>query len=325
MSQPSTQRGPILPVLATALTAKLGLWLALIAWSRSRVNHNVPLTAALRGELVRFRGRRAGNLAYYVAGPSQGNHSPLILLHSINASGSSFEMKPLFEHYAQTRRVVALDLPGFGFSDRSDRLYRPALFRDAILDLIEQELAGTRVDAVALSLSSEFLALAARCKPAYFRSLSFLSATGFSRRNLGLRPNYLLWRLLRVPLWRRAVYDLLTSRPSLRFFLRSNQRNRLNQALVDYAYLTSHQPQAEYAPLAFISFLLFTPGIFAVYRDLPQPCLAIFGEDAFSRYDLASELCNRPNWRVVLLKQAGALVHWDAPRAVMVALDAQLS
>jgi pimeloyl-ACP methyl ester carboxylesterase len=323
-SRRTTQPPSFLPILAAVFTAKLGLGLALIAWSRTQVNHHVPLTAALRGELIRFRGRRAGQLAYYVAGSTYSPHPPLLLLHSINASGSSFEMKPLFEHYAQTRRVIALDLPGFGFSDRSDRLYRPALFRDAILDLIEQELGGTRIDAVALSLSSEFLALAAQCKPAYFRSLSFLSPTGFSRRNQSLRANYLLWWLLRLPPWRRALYDLLTSRPSLRLFLQANQRTRLNQRLADYAYTTSHQPQAEHAPLAFISLLLFTPNIFAVYRSLPHPCLAIFGEDAFSRYDLVGALRDKANWRVLHLKRAGALVHWDAPQAVITALDEQL-
>jgi pimeloyl-ACP methyl ester carboxylesterase len=324
-SQVTARPRAILPILAAMFTAKLSLWLALIAWSRTQVNHGVPLTAALRGELMRFRGRRAGNLAYYAAGPAHDGRPPLLLLHSINASGSAFEMKPLFEHYAQARRVIALDLPGFGFSDRSDRLYRPALFRDAILDLIEQELAGARVDAVALSLSSEFLALAAQCKPAYFRSLSFLSPTGFSRRSQRIRANRPLWWLLRLPPWRRAIYDVLTSRPSLRFFLQSNQRTRLKQGLVDYAYATSHQPGAEYAPLAFISFLLFTPNIFAVYRSLPHPCLAIFGEDAFSPYDLADALRDKPNWRVRFLKDAGALVHWDAPRAVITALDEQLN
>ena len=38
---------------------------------------------------------------------------PLLLLHSINASASAYEVKPLFEHYRQQRPVYAPDLPGF--------------------------------------------------------------------------------------------------------------------------------------------------------------------------------------------------------------------
>ncbi|MCS7054978.1 MAG: alpha/beta hydrolase [Thermoflexales bacterium] len=314
----------LLPILS-AVAASLGLGLALIVWSRNYVNHNVPLTAALSGELVRFRGRRAGQLAYYASGPIRSSMPPLVLLHSINAAASSFEMKPLYEHYAQSRRVLALDLPGYGFSDRSDRTYTPALFRDAILDLIEQQLGGVSVDAVALSLSSEFLALAAQARPSLFRSLSFLSATGLSRRSRSLRPNDLLLNLLRMPLWRRPIYDLLTARPSLRLFLQSSQRGRLDRALVDYAYATSHQPHAENAPYYFLSFKLFTPTILEVYRSLSQPCLAIFGQDPFAGYELIGELCNKPNWHFYSLANTGALVHWDEPRAVIALLDAHLA
>lgn len=311
--------------LTTSAFALIAVGLSVIAWSRNYVNHNVPLTAALEGELIRFRGRRAGELGYYTAGPVRKGVPPLVFIHSINAAASSFEMKPLYDYYARSRRVIALDLPGYGFSERRDRAYQPALYRDAILDLIEQPLGGAAVDVVALSLGCEFVALAAQARPSLFRSLAFLSATGLSRRSERLRPNPTLFNLLRVPAWRRPIYDVLTSRPSLRYFLQANQRTRLNRALADYAYITSHQPDAEYAPYAFISFKLFTPTIFDVYRALSQPCLAIIGQDPFAGYDRADELRDRPNWRIVVMQQAGSLVHWDEPRAVTAQLDAHLA
>jgi hypothetical protein len=58
-------------------------------------------------------------ISWYADGPE--GTRPLVLLHSVNAAPSVFEMKPLFEHYRAERRVYAPDLPGFGFSDRSDR------------------------------------------------------------------------------------------------------------------------------------------------------------------------------------------------------------
>lgn len=305
----------------STLLSLVGVGLALIAWSRTRVMHNLPLTAALNGQLVRFQGRRTGGLAYYQAGAPKRSVPPLVLLHSINAAASSFEMKPLFDHYARQRRVIALDLPGYGFSDRADREYTPALFRDAILDLVEH-LGSEPVDAAALSLSSEFLALAAHAQPQRFRTLTFISPTGFSKRNAQLRPNEALLRLLRFSLWRRPIYDLLTSRPSLRLFLSANLRRPLDRSLVDYAYLTSHQPNAEFAPLYFLSLKLFTPTIFQVYRQLTQPCLLIYGRDPFVGYAYADELRKKQNWRIVALENAGALTHWDNPEAVIAQMDA---
>lgn len=322
MRETKRPSAPIAPAVgASFVLSLLGVGLALIAWSRTRVMHNVPLTSALNGQLVRFQGRRAGGLAYYQAGAPKRGTPTLVLLHSINAAASSFEMKPLFDHYARRRRVVALDLPGYGFSDRADREYSPALFRDAILDLVEH-LGSEPVDAAALSLSGEFLALAAQAQPQRFHTLTFISPTGFSRRNEQLRPSDALLRLLRVPLWRRPIYDLLTSRPSLTLFLAANLRRPLDRALVDYAYLTSHQPNAEFAPLYFLSLKLFTPKIIEVYRQLTQPCLLIYGRDPFVGYAYADELRQKPNWRIVALENAGALTHWDNPEAVIAQMDA---
>jgi pimeloyl-ACP methyl ester carboxylesterase len=42
-----------------------------------------------------------------------------MLLHSINAAPSAYEVKPLFEQMRHTHRVFAPDLPGYGFSDPS--------------------------------------------------------------------------------------------------------------------------------------------------------------------------------------------------------------
>jgi pimeloyl-ACP methyl ester carboxylesterase len=107
----------------------------------------------------------AGRLSYYVAGPPRNGPSiPLLLLHSINAAGSAYEVKPLFERYQLRRTVYALDLPGFGFSDRSARRYRPRLMTDAIHAMVEEIRlvhGPVMIDALAVSLSSEFLARAA--------------------------------------------------------------------------------------------------------------------------------------------------------------------
>jgi pimeloyl-ACP methyl ester carboxylesterase len=70
------------------------------------------------GERIEFVSPGAGRLSYYVSG----HGPPLLLVHSINAAGSAYEVKPLYEHYARSRTVYALDLPGFGFSDRSDEI-----------------------------------------------------------------------------------------------------------------------------------------------------------------------------------------------------------
>ena len=51
---------------------------------------------------------RAGRLAYYVGGDGP----PLLLIHSINAAASAYEVKPIYDRMRTLRRVYAVELPG---------------------------------------------------------------------------------------------------------------------------------------------------------------------------------------------------------------------
>ncbi len=83
---------------------------------------------------ARSRAATVGRLSWYQSAPAttSGSPRPLLLVHSVNAVASAYEVKPLYEHYAGQRPVYAVDLPGFGFSERSDRAYGPRLMTDAI-------------------------------------------------------------------------------------------------------------------------------------------------------------------------------------------------
>ena len=121
--------------------------------------------SAVSGERLEFDSP-AGRLSYYVAGSG----APLLLVHSVNAAASAAEVRPLHEHYRATRTVFSLDLPGYGFSDRSDRAYTPRLMTDALHADARADsrsaAAPVPVDALAVSLSCEFLARAAVEPPA---------------------------------------------------------------------------------------------------------------------------------------------------------------
>ena len=119
----------------------------------------MELPPALTGECVRYDGA-AGPLCAYVAG--QG--APLLLVHSINAVACAAEMRPLHEYYARTRTVFSPDLPGFGLSARTDRIYSPRLMTDAIhatVRLIHERCGNVPIDLLGLSTSAEYAARAA--------------------------------------------------------------------------------------------------------------------------------------------------------------------
>ena len=290
---------------------------AAIAYGRFGTPQALPVPPAVSGER-RVIQRRAGPLSYYVSGSG----APLLLIHSINAAGSAYEVRPLAEALRDDRRVYAVDLPGFGFSDRSDRPYRIALYVAAIHDMLDEIAAESgpgAIDALALSLSSEFLARAATERPEAFRTLALVTPTGFQRgsasRGQGTRETREvpgLFGTLNVPVWSRGLYNLLVTRPSIRFFLEKTWGSKLiDEDLLAYDYLTTHQAGAEHAPYAFVSGRLFTADIKAVYERLAGPVLVVHGTKGdFQDFSEAGWAKAKPNWRFVAL-DTGALPHFE--------------
>ena len=271
---------------------------------------------------------RAGRLAYYVAGDGP----PLLLLHSINAAGSAYEIKPIFEHFRDTRTVYAPDLPGFGYSDRSRRDYDVRLYVDAVHDMLDVIGEATPIDALALSLSSEFLARAAVEATANLNSIALVTPTGFRRGSDSLRGPAGSTRemaavktIVNFPLWRGGLYRTLVRPGSIRYFLRRTWGSAdIDAGLAAYDDITTHQPGAENAPLAFLSGSLFSRDIRDVYEALTLPVWLGHGTRGdfrdFSEADWAEA---RSNWQVQAFA-SGALPHFEVPEPFFASYSAFL-
>ena len=289
-----------------------------IVYSFLGIDHDVKLAPAIEAERQQFESPQAGRLSYYV--DRSGTGRPLILIHSINAAASAFEVKPLFDHYRGQRPIYALDLPGFGFSDRSQRQYAPQLYMDAITDFLTMEV-GAEADVVALSLASEFAAGSALAEPELVRSLALISPSG-----LGATfepPGDGVYQFFSFPLWRQPFFDLLASRASIRYFLSRNFVGDVPEALVDYSYASSHQPGAPNAPLYFVSGQLFTPDIrTAVYEKLSVPTLVIYDRDPnLSFAKLPDLLASNQKWQTAQVKPSLGLPHWELLPDTVAALE----
>ncbi len=311
-------------VVLGAPLAIAGGW---IAYSQFAIDHHAPLEPAIDAERRTFVSSAAGMLSYYA--DKSGAGRPLLLIHSVNAAASAYEMRPIFEQFRGQRPVYALDLPGFGFSERSDQARAPEAFAEAILDLIAMQI-GEPVDAIALSLGSEFAARAAAQQPDRFHSLTLISPSGFNALGTGRSTQIAVqqgradsaYRLLANPLWGRALYDLIATRRSIEFFLKQSFVGSVPPALIDYAYATAHQPGAHYTPLRFVSGLLFTRNAREeLYERLTLPVLVVYDRDAFVRFDALPEMtAAHANWQTARLEPTLGLPQFEAMPARRCAL-----
>jgi pimeloyl-ACP methyl ester carboxylesterase len=282
----------------------------------------MTLPNALNVPLENFSTQDGLRVAFYA--DRRGSGAPVLLIHSINAAASSFELRPLVERFAGRRPVYCLDLPGFGHSDRLRLDYRPDLYARVIAELLGR-LPGLPAHVLALSLSAEFAARAAILAPERVRSLVLVSPTGFSDRPLpGPATVGSMRRLLNIPGMNQWLYDLVASRRSIQFFLKRCFVGAVPGPMVDYAYATSHQPGARHAPLAFLSTDLFTrDATSALYSRLGDiPVLAIADQDPFISFErLGSFVAAHPNWRCIQLAPHKGLPHWERTEDTVTTLE----
>ena len=322
----STDRRPTLNAISpwwTLAAAPLAAAAAWIAYSALAIDHALELPPALPGGRYEID-TAAGRVSVYVDGPESG--IPILLIHSVNAAASAYEVRPLFLHYRSARPVYAIDLPGFGFSERSDRIYTPRLMADA-LHAVVSDIRSSRgdqpIDVIALSLSCEYAARAALERPDDYRSLGLISPTGLDRvlsgegRAQATRGNIGILRAASVPLWSRALLDLFVSRLSMRFFLEKTWGSKqIDEGLFEYDQVSAHQPGAEHVVWSFLSGFLFADDISRIYKLLNLPVWEVHGTRGdFVDYRYERDLENQPNWSFDEF-DTGAFPHFERLEAL---------
>lgn len=281
---------------------------------------------ALKGDRFTVDG-----VSCYVAG----NGPPMLLVHSVNAACSAAEMRPLFNRYRATHTVFALDLPGYGFSDRSDREYTPRVMTDAIHAVAAEIRRGCDdkpIIGVAASLGAEFLARAAVERPADWDRLALVSPTGLdghrSRRGRAGSTRRIpgLHALLSMPLWADPLFRLLTRPAVVRYFLQRTWGSKnIDETLWAYETRSARQPGARHAPLNFLSGGLFSGDIHRIYEGVQRPVWMTHGvRGDFTDYRNKQVVSSLPNWRFGVF-QTGALPYFEVPEEFFSKFDSFLA
>lgn len=229
---------------------------------------------ALLGVTPRMLMWRGHRIALHEAGAG-----PLmVLVHSINAAASAHEMRAPFARFAAHYRVVAVDLLGFGDSDRPQMIYTAELYRDLIVDVARALGGDARV--VAVSLSSAYALAAAHQAPDAIRAVSVICPTGLEDLVVPNQPNS-AYRLLAGPVG-AAIFAGLVSRVSIDYFLGQMtyaDASRCDAPMRDMYYRVAHRPGARWAPICFVTGLL-NCDLRDVLPRLTQPLQVVWGRQA---------------------------------------------
>ena len=249
---------------------------------------------------------------------------PLLFVHSVNAAPSAIELKPLFQHFRASRPVFAPDLPGFGRSTRRVGTMTASEFAKNIASIIDEITPTEPPDVIALSLGCEFVARAVVECGATVRSLTFISPTGFSRRQPPPpQAQKRLKRLFDFAGFGRGAFKLLRLERSIRYFYGMNFSGFVPNELVTYALKTTRQPSAHDMPLQFLSMGLFTANAAeSLYSKLDVPVLVLFDKDPNVSFELFEEFEANPAWQFKRIAPSLGMPQWEHPEETAGAIEA---
>jgi pimeloyl-ACP methyl ester carboxylesterase len=253
---------------------------------------------------------RGFDVAYTEAGDPAA--PDLLLLHGVNAAGSSHEFRYVIDALAEDYHVLAPDLPGFGHSDRPPLMYSGSLYvtfvRDFVADLTDEPTV------LASSLSAAYAAVAAEAVDVREFVLVCPTTTTVPGRRPWLRS------LLRSPVVGEGLYNLLVSRPAIRYFLEDHgfaQPAAITDEWVEYDWKTAHQSGARYAPASFLAgFLDLDVDLGSTLAEGGVPTTVVWGRDAeLAPLETGRELAEAADARFVVFDNADLLPHAEHPEA----------
>ena len=247
-----------------------------------------PDDSALRGE-ARFFDWKYGRVFFKTAGQTHSG-PPLVFVHGIGAGASSFMWRKNFDPLSESFSVFALDLLGFGFSDKPSAVsYSSDLYVELISDFI-REVVGCPAQVVASSLGAAYAVRVADEHPELVNALVLNAPAGADsfRTKPGV-TGAAFYGLLQSPVLGTSFYNVMASERSIRDYARKHlfyDHRRVTDRLVAHLYATSHQDGAQHAIAAFLSGYL-NIDMRTAFSRLSQPSLLVWGKQ-----DLTTPLGN---------------------------------
>jgi len=284
-----------------------------------------PLTSKLAGGEIRYFPTPNGDIFYKKAGDGP----PLVLVHGIGAGCSSYEWEGVWKSLTESHTVYALDLLGFGKSDKPAIEYN-GQFYIALLDRFMREVVGVgggrgECDVIASSLSAAFVVALSERDPSLFHRLVLVCPTGIEE--LASPPNATsaaIRTALKTPVLGTTIYNAIASRTGIRNYLIQNiyaNPAKVTDEVVDYYYTSAHQPGADNVLPYFLAGYL-NVNIYQDFKKIEDIPLIVWGRSAGeSPLSLAEAfvLSNRTA-KLEVIEEAGNLPHAEQPEAFLAAV-----
>ena len=255
------------------------------------------IDTVLKGEERRYPWKD-GDIFYLVKGNREAK--PLLLIHGFGPGASSYEWRKNIDALAENFRVYALDLLGYGLSDRPAIDYTAETYADLISDFLK-EVIGKPAVVVARGETCAYVIADAYRRPQLFERLILVAPSPVMLQESAPGPLKSALRvLLRTPIIGQFAYNLLTSRRVIQnYYDMQGYHNPglITDELVEYIFSSAHQSNARFAAAAALTGNLTTDAHEPLAR-LQMPVVTVWGREGVLTPSEASAAFKTVNARI---------------------------
>ncbi|MEA5082789.1 MAG: alpha/beta fold hydrolase [Lachnospiraceae bacterium] len=206
---------------------------------------------------------------------------PVVLLHGLTIGASHCEFAKNIDALSQKYTVYALDLPGFGYSDKPKITYTAFTYASFINDFIT-EIVGEPCMVIASNGSGMFATITAKLFSQNITRLTLISPNGISDE-MAKNSDFYHRTMLELPLHGTTVYNYLASRKIIKQFLLTDgfySPENVDKAAIDAFYYPAHGTSSD-ARYAYASFATkyMNMDIKGYFENLKMPICIIWGEE----------------------------------------------
>lgn len=242
---------------------------------------------------------QVGNLRVRYA--DRGSGDPVLLIHGLGGSIESWTNN--IEELAKRMRVVAIDLPGFGQSDKPKISYTIRFYRNFVARFVNK-LQIARISMVGSSLGGHVAAETAISRPALVKKLVLISPAGALPRSFKGSPT--LWRYVRV-LDAKSVREVKKA-------LYAVDNKPVDGSYAKAVFEKFSMPGAKAAFLSALMGSAHAPRLTNRLHKIKAPTLLLWGkEDTMIPVKFAEPFVRMKNCRMVLLENCGHRPHVERP------------
>lgn len=142
----------------------------------------------------------------------KGAGNPVLLLHDLTPGSSNYEYYKIINELSRTCEVYAIDLLGYGLSDKPNITYTNYLYVQLLVDFIKNVI-GKRTDVITSGESAPIAVMACHNDPEVVNQMMLINPPNINKLNLIPSKHTKILKLtLDTPIIGTFIYNVLTHR-----------------------------------------------------------------------------------------------------------------